>query len=160
MHLIDVSRPIIIQTIRGRNIPVLRRPTESSRMAKAFEKRFSREFAEARMRREASGTYNCFGLVFAWRRACVTEDSVNIVFEDDGYRRVENEGSVCEADLAVYRENGEAIHIGFVLRVDWIGDRIPMPYVLSKWGPGPEYMHAAARVPYPEAVIEYWTDRP
>lgn len=159
MHLIDISGPIVIQTRKGRNLPIIRRPEEPLRMQQAYKKRFAGQFPDALMRRDATGEYNCYGLVFAIRRAWVVEEGVDMVVADDGLKRLRNEADVMPGDVVFYREGNEVVHVACVLRVDNIG-RIRVPYVLSKWGSGPEYMHSVARHPYEGATIEYWSERP
>jgi len=63
-----------------------------------------------------------------------------------------------QGDLAIYRSGDIIEHTGVVLEIRKVGEET-VPLVLSKWGPGPEYIHAVARTPYGHEY-EYWTERP
>lgn len=134
-----------------------RKPQSKERMEAArsvWEKRFP-----LIPRSQASG-YNCFGLVFAARRTCITDGNVveKVIFRDDGYRLVP-EADVMVGDVVAYRKvKGSPIeHVAVVIGVDLMKAQIR---ALSQWGEDGEYIHLVKDVPDAYgSVIEYWSER-
>jgi hypothetical protein len=107
--------------------------------------------------REASGVYNCHGLVFASRRTNVRGIDRDLDIDDlltrDGYQRV---AGPQVGNIIAYRdERGEIEHTGFVSAVDTIGMQ-PVTWVWSKWGALGERLHKAEHCLYSPKRIEYW----
>ena len=109
-------------------------------------------------RTELSGYFNCHGLVFASRRAAITDISqIDRILKEDAYEGVEV-GDVMPGDVAVYYkpDTGDAEHSAIVVSVPQPGDLLPAVFVVSKWGPcGREYYHRLEDCPY-GGVIRYY----
>jgi hypothetical protein len=149
---------IVIQTRRGRNILLARYPEEPPMKVAAYARRFSREYPEIVMRRGATSEYNCYGLLFACRRAWVMIESVGDILSDDGFRKVRVDEGPIPGDIVLYFEGIIVEHVGLIVDVPRLGESF-IPRVLSKWAPGPEYVHAVARCPF-GIRYEFWTERP
>lgn len=119
------------------------------------------------VRRSATATYNCIGMVVANRRAWVEPADLQRVLLEDGFRRRPGPDQVQPGDVVVYRDDeGEVAHAGVILEVLWtIEEALPFEKgdrfrVLSKWGEGGEYEHNLTDVPSVFGKpAEYWTDR-
>lgn len=100
-------------------------------------------------RTEPSHSYNCHGLAFANRRAFVEEDSVLDVLPDDGYTRIELR-EVLPGDVAIYWYEDDPLRPEHTGVVTWVepGSALRVPWVLSKWGDGSEYVHRFNNTPY------------
>lgn len=85
-------------------------------------------------------------------------ESVPHIISDDGYRKLGEGEEVVPGDLAIYRTDGVLEHVGVVIEIRKIGQAV-LPQIMSKWGPGPEYIHSITRTPY-GVDYEYWTERP
>lgn len=149
----------IIQTRRGWTIETEEFPEEPPARLAAYHNRYKREFPLNELRRGPTAAYNCFGMVFAVRRASVMETSIETILQDDRYRRLRQEEHPSVGDVAIYKEGAEIEHagvlVGFKEPIMEGGSRIPI--VMSKWGPGPEYIHLIESAPY--GKVEIWTDR-
>jgi hypothetical protein len=124
----------------------------------AYVRRFSREYPEIVLWRGATSEYNCFGLPFACRRGWVMIESVGYILSDDGYRKLRHGEVPLVGDIVIYFEGGTTEHVGIIVDVPQLGESF-IPRVLSKWGPGPEYLHSVARSPF-GTQYEIWTERP
>ena len=95
--------------------------------------------------RSLTATYNCHGLTFASRRTAVYEsDDVQMILDEDGYKRLENRNDVERGDIVVFRRNKNApiSHTGLV--IDWTPDlktSTKKVTILSQWGRNGEYIH-------------------
>ncbi len=154
----SLNGEIVLQTRRGRNILVAKYPEEPPMKVAAYARRFSREYPEILPRRGATTEYNCYGLLFACRRCWVMIESVRDILSDDGYRRLRPSEAPFPGDVVLYFEGSTIEHVGMIVEVPKLGDTF-IPKVLSKWGPGPEYLHAVARSPF-GSQYEFWTERP
>lgn len=85
-------------------------------------------------------------------------ESVGDILSDDGYRRLHAGEPPIEGDLVVYYESGKIEHVGVIVAANRLGQAF-IPNVLSKFGPGPEYIHAVGRSPF-GSQYEFWTERP
>ena len=82
------------------------------------------------------------------------------ILDEDGFRSI-LESEARQGDVIVYRNSvsGEIVHVGILMSpivedADWL--------ILSKWGPGGEYLHRRWQThpAYLENVeFEYWTER-
>lgn len=124
-----------------------------------------------KVRKPATGIYNCVGHVWASRRASVYDDfdeSVLRIRSDNGYRVVDwNHEKPQPGDLACYWETlhpyKNCMHIGEVIGLKPRKDLPPLVLVLSKWDDVcGEVVHEALDLPHNlvNARLEYWTDRP
>jgi len=105
-----------------------------------------------------SGSYNCFGLVFAARRTNVNVPtapaSIDEILRRDRYARVR---SAQVGDVIAYRDLSEEIeHVGIVVAVDPLlpGGK-PLVRVWSMWGGLGEFLHEERVCPY-DGRVEYW----
>lgn len=159
---VDMGCSPVIQTRRGREIVIDVLPEEPAHVQEKYHRRYSREFPENTLRRGPTCAYNCFGLVFACRRGWVAAESVNTILEDDGYRPLVLGEEALPGDVVVYKDGDEdeLEHVGVILEMRDLSPRSKsFPYVVSKWGYGPEYLHMAARSPYGTEFTVY-TERP
>lgn len=90
-------------------------------------------------------------------------DGVFDVLSDDGYRRLRDGESPRPGDVVIWFANRQPEHIAIVCDVPRreLGF-VAAPLVISKWGPGPEYIHRVQDSEWQEAegyYLEYWTDR-
>jgi hypothetical protein len=105
-----------------------------------------RSHPNARRLSEACPVYNCHGLTFASRRTAVTQE-LQPILDDDGYSEI-REGEAREGDLAVYYEDGEVTHTGFVIGREKLIGSVTSVRVWSKWNRGPEMSHLLQECPY------------
>jgi hypothetical protein len=122
---------------------------------------WKRNFPNAALR-SFSHRYNCVGMVFASRRACIESTDLEKVLEGDGYSQLQNVAAVVQGDLVVYKDYmGSYSHVAVVLgryRVD-SGNELGIE-ALSKWGQEGEYIHKAEDVPFHcGKPAEFWTER-
>jgi len=85
------------------------------------------------------------------------DDSVNVILRDDGYRPLGRGELPVAGDIVIYYEDGRPEHVGVVIELRELGN-LKIPIVISKWGPGPEYIHNVMRTPY-GLDYKYWTER-
>src|SRR5580700_7258569 len=68
--------------------------------------------------RSLDATYNCVGMVFANRRTWIEPDQVQLVFDDDGYRKLDRMNDAMPGDVAVYRDaSNDIVHVGLIVDV-------------------------------------------
>lgn len=108
----------------------------------------------------ASDDYNCMGLVFAARRACLDIGDLREILRRDGYQQIagrllgelagladaDARGKPTIGDVLVYRFNGADTHVGLLAGLHPLTGE---PLVLSKWGRMGEFLHKIADVPTP-----------
>src|SRR5262249_39728690 len=102
-----------------------------------------------------TGRYNCHGLVFGSRRTNIPppgEDSLALIariLHEDQYTQV-HELDVREGDVAVWHQDGDIVHTGFVSHVE----RYPMTviFIWSMWGGLGEFIHRVPHTPYPNCI--------
>ena len=112
--------------------------------------------------RSLSSVYNCMGMVFASRRTTIQPEHLDMILEDDQYKRLTDDSEVQPGDVVVYRDHsGEVSHVGIVAKVTInLKDEPIQVQVLSQWGADGEYFHLADDVhPGLGSPAEYWTDR-
>jgi len=118
------------------------------------------------------GVYNCAGMVWASRRAALTEPHEwEIILKEDCYRRLADRSEAEIGDVVVYRSraNKEILHVAKVCKIDELvlgegyGTR-RVPRALSKWDQRCgedvhelEDVNLSGNTPF---AIEVWTDRP
>lgn len=128
----------------------------------------ARRFNRWARRTTAQGIYNCAGHVWASRRTAIYADSEWLkIYEQDGYRELQNNESPQVGDLVVYRSQEVGfLHVGTIIDITSpIGEGgSPIPKVLSKWDDmSGEFLHFVSDVPFaisiPDWRISYWTDR-
>ncbi|MEA5452055.1 hypothetical protein VB780_26005 [Leptolyngbya sp. CCNP1308] len=111
--------------------------------------------------RRASATYNCVGMVFASRRTAIEPEHLQMIIEDDGYKRIRDEKDVKIGDIVLYRDRNEYTHIGIIVGIEPdIKDCRFEFTVLSQWGRDGEYVHSVEKVPEEYGNDwEFWTER-
>jgi hypothetical protein len=77
---------------------------------------------------------------------------VRRILEDDEYQEVTLQ-DLMPGDIVVYVQNGDAEHSGIVI------SGLPIPMILSKWGPAHEVIHRVTDCPYNAAQINYYRIR-
>lgn len=153
-----MASSIIIQTRRARQILTAQYPDEPPLKVAAYERKFSRMYPDNTLRRRATAAYNCYGLVFACRRAWVMIESVKDILSDDGYRQLRTGEQPLPGDVLIYVEDGLPEHVAVIVELFSIGQTV-IPKVISKWAAGPEYVHMATRSPF-GTNYTCWTERP
>jgi hypothetical protein len=161
---LGVPRSIALATRTGREIPNVQDADLAPLQVKRYLMTCRNRFPRAEIRRLPTGQYNCHGMTFAFRRTQIlVPDIVEKILEDDGYHRIRL-SEVMPGDLVVYYEGSEVSHSGIVIDVE-SDDRLvgggKAAKVMSKWGPGGEYIHYAAECEYAGdgKTTTYWTDR-
>lgn len=165
------KRSIVLQTHLGREIgnEIAVHPVPAHAVAK-FERLLGKH-ARWRLRKPATGIYNCFGHVWASRRTAVYDkfdEAVLKVKEDDGYRVIDLNHETPECgDIACYWEEinpyNNCLHVGRVAYLKRRDGLPPVVFVLSKWDDvSGEVLHDATDhgLTIINAKLEYWTDRP
>ena len=112
--------------------------------------------------RSLRSTYNCVGMVFANRRTWVEPEHLQVILEEDNYRKLADINELQRGDVVVYHdEDGDISHVGIVIAIGlWQSDETRDVFVLSQWGRDGEYFHLVNDVPYYLGQAdEYWTDR-
>jgi hypothetical protein len=96
----------------------------------------------------ASLKYNCHGLTFASRRTGIFEPSlISLILSEDGYLELPDADAVLPGDLVIYySDDGDPSHSGIVLERKQ-SPGLYDPWVLSKFGKGPEFIHRLWDVP-------------
>ncbi|HUY90227.1 MAG TPA: hypothetical protein VMV10_15930 [Pirellulales bacterium] len=165
------KRGIIVQTRRGTSLANFLAPPPDHQAKLTYASFRARFGMRWRMRTDASGVYNCAGLVWASRRTCLTEESEwRAILKEDEYRRITSEREVAVGDVVVYvrRGSNEIIHVAKVCeKISMAGAGLegarPVLKALSKWDNRyGEDVHAIEDVFLNggEAFdVEYWTDR-
>lgn len=156
-----VGGQLPLATRKGRTIPNDRRPEQPPARLRAARELVSRSHPNARLR-SLTAVYNCMGMVFATRRTWVDPEDLQMILEDDEYRRLSDPDQVVEGDVVVYRNaQGNVAHVGLVARVNVnLSQATREITVLSQWGADGEYFHSVDDVsPYLGAPTEYWSDR-
>lgn len=118
-------------------------------------------------RKAACGVYNCCGHVWASRRTAIYEQpEIDKILQDDGYRALPDAEQPVQGDLALYYVGEVFYHVGLVCELRALmmaGEAAgrPIPWILSKWdNASGEALHHLQDVPWPDARIEFQTDRP
>lgn len=164
-----------------RDIPLytrMRRPvrnsqsTEPDDLARRKFARLLERHGRWEFRKPPCGTYNCFGHVWASRRTAVYDQAdIEVILDDDGYRRfVAADVPQC-GDLALYYDPSERwiYHVGVISELRHLFSPtgatlgFPVPWVLSKWDDASgEVLHQLEDVPWSENEfkVTFWTDRP
>lgn len=135
---------IRLQTSKGRDIPNGQN-REISAINRNWGPKILAKYFVKSIRTDPSPIYNCHGLTFASRRTRIPDSSdVATILQDDHYKRIERHQDVLPGDIVIYvDENGDLTHSGVVVEND---SPLFVPMICSKWGDGPEVIHAVANV--------------
>ena len=119
---------------------------------------YSKKHKAATIRNAPNPCYNCHGMTFASSRTKVFDESVQMILDDDGYKKVEADEAL-PGDVILYRdEKGEIHHSGIITTRPSEGE-YGYPWVVSKWGVLNEVHHLAYDVPQqykPFSKVGYW----
>lgn len=148
---------VTITTRKGTTIKVETIPDEPIKRRDKYSEVFHKRFPFNTIRVPTTSAYNCFGMLFACRRGFVEDDDVSPILSDDGFRPMRPGESVQPGDIVVWGKTKKAEHVGLVIQMS--GEGIKVPVVLSKWGPGPEYIHLVSQTPCSEG-FSFYTERP
>ena len=102
------------------------------------------------------------GMVFASRRTCIDPEHLDMILDDDEYRKLTSQAELQIGDLVIYRGDDDQVsHVGIISSIDVdIGTASMRLFVLSQWGKDGEYLHGINDVsPYLGTPTEFWTDR-
>lgn len=156
-----VGGQLLLSTRRGRQIPNDRRRERPPAAMSAARELVLSSRPTARVR-SLTSIYNCMGMVFATRRTTVLPDELEMILEDDDFRRISFEWELMAGDVVVYRDTtGFVVHVGLVAEIRTnLSDGSREVIVLSQWGADGEYFHRVDDVnPVLGSPAEYWTDR-
>jgi hypothetical protein len=151
--------PIAAQTRSGTHILIEESPELPAGRLKAYVS-YRQQFPDNLERRAATATYNCYGMALVNRRGWVSGDDIDLILNADGYRLLRLREEAAPGDIVVYNEEGQTTHVAIIMEFRQLAPGgNSLPWVLSKWGAGPEYLHNASRSPFgPSFVV--MTERP
>jgi hypothetical protein len=151
-----------VYTAKGTRIPNERPlPKPPAAMKESF--RIIHEKHPFAKLRSLGSTYNCAGLVLAFRRTFIDDlTKVPTYLAEDGYEPLKSGAAACAGDVVVYRSDaGTVEHLGIILEAPTTGlEAASGPLIISKWGHFGEYIHKL--MDKPEVLgskIEIWTER-
>lgn len=170
----DASLNLIVQTRAGNNLENFIAAPPGFQQINRYNRLRERN-PTWKNRKPATGVYNCAGLVWASRRACLPNPADwRRVLRDDGYRET-NEPDLMIGDVAVYarhdptgalhRHDREILHVARICYFQTVELAAQIPWALSKWdNQCGEDMHPVRGCPQlcggESFEVEYWTDRP
>jgi hypothetical protein len=136
---------IPLSTKKGNPIPNFRKPNRRPESLREAKRIWTERFPNIR-NRSLDATYNCVGLVFAFRRVWVEDDHLPWLLVEEDYQVVDRPEV---GDLVVYSDESKIMrHIGIVVNVtpnicnaEW------EVTVLSQCGQDGEYIHMLRDVP-------------
>jgi hypothetical protein len=150
----SLCNSITVETRKGNRIENEQVLDEISIYEKQQEVEIVKKFPGITLRNDSTAIYNCNGLTFASRRTRIWITSeIRKILQDDNYHKIE-ELKVLPGDVILYiAKNGDIEHSGIVVSEP---DRnLRIPFILSKWGNGPEIIHFATNCPYNEHFRQY-----
>jgi hypothetical protein len=154
--------PPVIQTRNGRDLIFEEYPEDPPHVKAAYWRVHRQQHPSLQLRRDPTKGYNCFGLVLAVRRGWL-ERGVVEALRDDGYHPLLPNEQPFPGDIVVWFNGSDPAHIGVVMDIPSAAlGFVPAPLILSKWGPGPEYLHRLGDSKWTEDQgyrHEFWTDR-
>lgn len=115
-----------------------------------------RKYPRADERSRPNPQYNCHGMTFGSRRTGVFEDEeITKILSHDEYLEIPAT-DVKHGDVILYfGQSGDVQHSGFVVSGP-MGLVLSVPYVVSKWGKGGQYVHIANDCPYPYSNVKFY----
>ena len=143
------DRGVVLETRKGNKIPTKRGVSKPLIALKAGDETQHENHPNIETR-SLDSSYNCVGMVFAFRRAWVEPEYIPKLLKEDEYQEVHRNLTV-PGDLVVYYKNADKKiirHVGIIVAKegnvesgDWV------IRVLSKWGAEGEYLHCENEVP-------------
>jgi hypothetical protein len=153
---------IPVFTAKGTRIPN-ERPLPKSPSAMRASQRIMHERHPNATLRSLGSTYNCAGLVLAFRRTFIDAvANVPAYLKEDGYRLLKAEEPPWPGDVVVYKSDGGNVeHLGIILEVPTGRlEAAAGPLIMSKWGHFGEYIHRLMDKPASlGTAFEIWTER-
>ena len=155
-----VGGQIRIATRKDRLIPNDRPPERHPSSLQDARTFVEGTYPTARIR-SLSARYNCMGMVFAARRVWIETPELQMILDDDEFRKLAPSEAPEVGDVVVYRdESGNVSHVGLIAQVLLGAREEPEFRVLSQWGQDGEYFHNINDVsPLLGSANEFWTDR-
>ena len=147
--IIDAGSPrdrasIALSTKQGNRIPNFRKHNRRPESLLEAKRIWTERFPNIR-NHSLDATYNCVGLVFAFRRVWVEDDHLPWLLSEEDYHAVDRPEV---GDLVIYSDEKTMRHVGIVVNVtpdvrnaEWDVT------VLSQWGQDGEYIHRLRDVP-------------
>lgn len=137
---------IHLETRRGNTIPTFRAEPHPPVKMKAGDSMHRSSHPNIKLR-SLDSSYNCIGMVFAFRRAWIEPCQVPKLLRDDEYQRVSRQQTM-PGDLVVYYHQDKISHMGIILGIERdLANAELNILVLSKWGYDGEYLHQERDVP-------------
>lgn len=136
---------IPLSTKQGNRIPNFRKHNRRPESLLEAKRIWTDRFPNIR-NRSLDATYNCVGLVFAFRRVWVEDDHLPWLLPEEDYDAVARPEV---GDLVVYSDKSKTMrHVGIVVNVTPnVGNAEWEVTVLSQWGQDGEYIHRLRDVP-------------
>ena len=155
--MVSGSTSIPLATRRGTVIANSQSPDVAKWEVALAESFYGEKHPRVTYRTGHSGFYNCHGLVFASRRTQILHsDDVFRILEEDCYQEVESIAKVEPGDVIIYFDSdGDIEHSGIVVKKP-TRKTLNVPFVVSKWGPWREVLHAANDCPYSLDSMKYY----
>lgn len=148
-------------TAKGTRIPNERPLPKPPVAQREFHRIMGARHPHAKLRSHGS-TYNCAGLVLAFRRTWI-DDLANVpaYLTEDGYKLLGAGEATWPGDVVAYKSDaGRVEHLGIILEAPAaVLEAAAGPLVLSKWGQFGEYIHRLRDTPFAVSMIEIWTER-
>jgi hypothetical protein len=153
---LTASKTLQVTTDAGRAITVWDATiNRTAQQATATEHRMLADFGlgERLIRTgPASEVTNCHGWVFAAGEHWISNDDVELILADNGYRAISQPQT---GDLAIYRQNGKVVHSAIVRTLAENGSTL----VESKWGWMGSFIHLANDSCYGQSITYYRAPR-
>ena len=147
----QAPNPITVHTRAGKTVKV-NRTVAILPIWREADRQNQQKHNLAQPRTALSGYFNCHGLVFASRRAAITDvEQIPSILKDDNYDEISDLAAVLPGDIVIYFniENNDAEHSGLVVAAPHEANLVKTFMIVSKWGPcGREYLHALDDCPY------------
>ena len=137
---------IHLETRQGNTIPTFRAEPHPPDKMKAGDSIHRSSYPNIKLR-SLDSSYNCIGMVFAFRRAWIEPCQVSKLLEDDEYQVVSRQHTM-PGDLVVYYRQDKICHMGIIFGIEQdVANAELNILVLSKWGYDGEYLHQERDVP-------------
>jgi len=146
----EFSKGVRLESRKGNRIPTLRRDPMIPEILKAANQTHRDSFPNIETR-SLDSSYNCAGMVFAFRRAWIEPKHIPRLLEEDEYLEVKRDNTI-PGDLIVYYDSNDrnvVRHVGIIIEksrnieaADWV------LRVISQWGREGEYLHCETDVPF------------
>jgi hypothetical protein len=156
----DDKNSIPLATRSGEFIPNVREREFLPQRLQAAAELWQESLPNAHLR-SLTAVYNCMGMVFGCRRTFIDVKYLERILKEDNYRKLDSIRAAEIGDVAVYKNDGEAVHVGIVIEIERnLENATRTLVILSQWGQDGEWIHPQDCVPALFGQIsEVWTDR-